>query len=74
VETPGDYGDYIRAAVRAENADRMALLKAEAERQKSALPGIQAKQAEINRNLAFKGEWIEVEKSPGNFQWEQKGE
>ena len=74
VETPGDYGDYIRAAVRAENADRMALLKAEAERQKSALPDIQAKQAEINRNLAFKGEWIEVEKSPGNFQWEQKDE
>lgn len=73
VETPGDYGDYIRAAVRAENADRMALLKAEAERQKSALPDIQAKQAEINRNLAFKGEWIEVEKSPGEFAWQQKG-
>lgn len=74
VETPGDYGDYIRSAVRAENADRMALMKAEAERQKSSLPEIQSKQAEINRNLAFKGEWVEVEESSGNFQWEQKGE
>ena len=74
VDTPGDYGDYVRAAVQAENADRMALMKAEASRQKTSLPEIQSQQAEINRNLAFKGEWIEIEKPDGSSEWDQKGD
>jgi hypothetical protein len=74
VDTPGDYGDYVRAAIQAENADRMALMKAEASRQKTSLPEIQSQQAEINRNLAFKGEWIEIEKPDGSSEWDQKGD
>lgn len=72
VDTPGDYGDYIRKTVDAENADRMALVKAEAAREKKTLPRIQKIQADLARKMAFKGEWIEVEKEDGTFEWIQK--
>jgi len=74
VEPPGDYGDYIRKAVSAENEDRMALMKSEAEKQKIPLTQVQKKQAEISRKMAFKGEWIEIENSDGNTLWVQKEE
>ncbi len=73
VDTPGDYGDYIRKTIEAENADRMALMKAQAEREKTPLPAVQKKQAELARKMAFKGEWIEVEKADGTSEWIQKG-
>jgi hypothetical protein len=72
VETPGDYGDFIRKTVDAENADRMALMKSDAEKQKTSLPQIQAKQASLAAKLAFKGEWIEVVKDDGSAEWIQK--
>ena len=74
VETPGDYGDFIRKTVDAENADRMVLMKSEAEKQKTSLPQIQAKQASLAAKLAFKGEWIEIIKSNGTAEWIQKEE
>ena len=74
VETPGDYGDYIRKAVSAENEDRMALMKSEADKQKIPLTQIQKKQAEISRKMAFKGEWIEIQNSGGSTLWVQKEE
>ena len=74
VETPGDYGDFIRKTVDAENADRMALMKSEAEKQKTSLPQIQTKQASLAAKLAFKGEWIEVVKDDGSAEWIQKEE
>jgi len=74
VETPGDYGDFIRKTVDAENADRMALIKSEAEKQKTSLPQIQTKQASLAAKLAFKGEWIEVIKADGSAEWIQKEE
>lgn len=74
VETPGDYGDYIRKAVSAENEDRMALMKSEAEKQKIPLSQVQKKQAEISRKMAFKGEWIEIENAEGSALWVQKEE
>jgi hypothetical protein len=73
VETPGDYGDQIRKTVEAENIDRMALLKAQVEREKLPLPAVQKKQAALARKMAFKGEWIEVEKADGSREWVQKG-
>ena len=72
VETPGDYGDFIRKTVDAENADRMALMKSDAEKQKTSLPQIQTKQACLAAKLAFKGEWIEVVKDDGSAEWIQK--
>ena len=74
VDTPGDYGDFIRKTVDAENADRMALMKADAEKQKTSLPQIQIKQASLAAKLAFKGEWIEVVKDDGSAEWIQKEE
>lgn len=74
VETPGDYGDFIRKTVDAENADRMALMKSDAEKQKTSLPQIQTKQASLAAKLAFKGEWIEVIKADGSAEWIQKEE
>ena len=74
VETAGDYGDFIRKTVDAENADRMVLLKSEAERQKTSLPQVQSKQADLAAKLAFKGEWIEVVKAPDSPTWIQKEE
>lgn len=74
VETPGDYGDFIRKTVDAENADRMALMKSEAEKQKTSLPQIQTKQASLAAKLAFKGEWIELVKADGSSEWIQKEE
>lgn len=74
VDTPGDYGDFIRKTVDAENADRMALMKSDAERQKMNLPQIQSKQASLAAKLAFKGEWIELVKDDGTAEWIQKEE
>lgn len=73
VESPGDNGDQIRKTVEAENIDRMALMKAQAEREKIPLPAVQKKQADLARKMAFKGEWIEVEKADGSREWIQKG-
>lgn len=69
VDTPGDYGDYIRKVVEAENADRMALMKAQAARDKLPLPSVQKKQADLARKMAFKDEWIEIEKADGTREW-----
>ena len=72
VDTPGDYGDYIRKSIEAENADRMALMKSQASREKVPLPRIQKAQADLAQKMAFKGEWIEVEKKDGTLEWIQK--
>jgi hypothetical protein len=72
VETSGDYGDYLRQVVEAENADRLALMKDQAAREKIPLPSVQKKQANLARKMAFKGEWIETEKADGSREWIQK--
>jgi uncharacterized protein YdbL (DUF1318 family) len=68
----GEYGDYLRVAVEEENADRMDLMKSLAEGEKTSLPEIQAKQAELWRNRSFKGEWIETQTIDGSWKWMQK--
>ncbi|MFY8267920.1 MAG: DUF1318 domain-containing protein [Terrimicrobiaceae bacterium] len=73
-DTPGEYGDYVRKTVEAENTDRMALMKSEAANQKVSLVKIQEKQAELARKMAFKGEWIEVPGVSGAPEWIQKSE
>lgn len=68
----GDAGDYLRHTVAAENADRMADMKAYAKAQNLSLAEVQTGQGELWRNRAFKGEWIEVKKSNGSYEWTQK--
>jgi len=74
VDTPGDYGDFIRKTVDAENTDRMQLMKTESDREKISLPQVQKKQASLASKLAFKGEWIELVKDDGSAEWVQKEE
>ncbi len=72
VETPGDYGDYIRKVVAEENRDRMTLMKATAEKEKISLPEVQNRQASVWQKMAFKDEWIEVPDKSGGWKWVQK--
>lgn len=74
IDPPGDYGDWARATVGSENADRMVLMKAEAAKLKVPLTDIQKKQAAAAQKMAFKDEWIEVEKDNGLWEWVQKSE
>jgi len=71
-ETAGENGDYVREYVAAENADRMAQMKARSEKEKRSLAEIQKEQAELWANRSFKGEWIEVQGANGAWGWQQK--
>ncbi len=70
----GEYGDYLRTTVAAENKDRAALMEATAASQKIALADVQKQQAEIAQHNAFNGEWIETTKPDGTYVWRQKGQ
>jgi hypothetical protein len=50
----------------------MALMKEQSTRDKIPLPAVQKKQADLARKMAFKGEWIEIEKSDGTLEWVPK--
>lgn len=72
--TQNDYADYVRKTVEAENHDRLELMKDQAEARKSSLPEIQQEQAGLWANRSFAGELIEVETSPGKWEWKPKPE
>jgi uncharacterized protein YdbL (DUF1318 family) len=69
----GEYGDYVRQTVDAENADRLEQMKDLAEARKTSLPDVQKEQAALWRNRAFAGELVEVETQPGTWEWKPKG-
>jgi len=69
----GEYGDYVRKTVSAENVDRLELMKDQAEARKTSLPEIQKEQAELWKNRSFAGELLEVEVSPEQWEWKPKG-
>jgi uncharacterized protein YdbL (DUF1318 family) len=71
-ETKGEYGDFVRDTVRAENADRMTVMKATAEKEKRSLAEVQKQQAELWRNRSFSGEYIQVKGDGGTVAWTQK--
>ena len=50
----------------------MALMKEQSARDKIPLPAVQKKQADLARKMAFKGEWIEIEKADGTLEWVPK--
>jgi Protein of unknown function (DUF1318) len=72
VETPGEPGDYVRKTVAAENLDRMALMKAIAEKGQKSLPDVQAEQSSLWQKRSFEGELIEVANPDGTFAWTAK--
>lgn len=63
---------FIRDTVKAENADRLQMMKDLADSEKQPLPEIQSKQAAIWRNRAFKGEWIQNPTPSGATEWIRK--
>ena len=69
---PGEYGDYVRTTVDAENADRARLIEKLAKEKNLAVAEVESQQAELFRKDAFAGEWIEVSDAEGKFAWKQK--
>jgi uncharacterized protein YdbL (DUF1318 family) len=69
---PGEYGDYVRGTVDAENADRARLIEKLAKEKGLSVAETERQQAELFRKNAFAGEWIEVPDADGKFAWEQK--
>lgn len=67
----GEYGDYVRRTVEAENADRLALMKQLAAERRIPLAQVETEQAELWRDRAFPGEWIEAQVD-GTWRWQQK--
>jgi uncharacterized protein YdbL (DUF1318 family) len=70
---PGEFGEYVQRLVDAENKDRAVMMQDIAKTKNLALEEVQHQQAELARNKAFNGEWIEVPQSDGTFVWKQKG-
>ena len=68
----GDYGDYVRKTVEAENADRRKLMEKLAKERGVPLAEIERSQAALFRQSAFAGEWYEEADGGGGFVWKQK--
>jgi len=69
---PGEYGDYVRSTVDAENADRARLIEKLAKEKSIPVAQAESQQAALFRKDAFAGEWIEVPDADGKFSWKQK--
>lgn len=69
---PGEYGDYVRATVDAENSDRARLIEKLAKEKHITVSDAERTQAELFRTNAFSGEWIEGPDAEGKFAWKQK--
>jgi hypothetical protein len=69
----GDYGDYVKQTVLAENTDRAYLMTRETQERGVDLAEIQRQIWENWKQNSFPGEWIEVEGAmPGRFEWVRK--
>jgi len=68
----GDWGDYVKRTVDAENEDRTTLMRNEAQKNNRELHEVQTEQWKLRIEKAFKGEWIEVPgDKEGSFKWVQ---
>jgi uncharacterized protein YdbL (DUF1318 family) len=72
-QPPGEFGEYVQRTVEAENKDRATIMQEIAQKKNLAIEEVQRQQAELTRNKAFNGEWIEVPQPDGSFAWKQKG-
>lgn len=72
-EPAGEYGDYVKETVAAENRDREFLMQYEADEKNVSLDTIEAEQWRHWQRKSFPGEWIEVETDGGKgYKWVQK--
>ena len=69
---PGEFGKQVEQTVAAENADRTALMRAEAQQRRVPLATVEAEQAAEWRNRAFPGEWIEEQQPDKSWRFVQK--
>ena len=69
---PGEYGRRVEALADAENADRTALMRADAAARRLPLATVEAEQAAQWRARAFPGEWIEEQQADKTWRWTQK--
>ena len=69
---PGEYGDYVRTTVEAENSDRARLIEKLAKEKNVPVSQAERQQADLFQKGAFAGEWIEVADAEGKFAWKQK--
>jgi uncharacterized protein YdbL (DUF1318 family) len=69
---PGEYGDYVKATVDAENSDRSRLIEKLAKQRNIPVSQAERQQAELFQKGAFAGEWVEVADAEGKFAWKQK--
>ncbi len=69
---PGEYGDYVKMTVDAENADRSRLIEKLAKEKNIPVSQAARQQAELFQTGSFAGEWIEVSDAEGKFAWKQK--
>ena len=68
----GEYGDYVKRTVEAENADRKKLMEKLAKERAVAMSEIERSQAALFRQSAFAGEWYEEADAAAGFVWKQK--
>lgn len=70
----GEWGQQLKKAVAAENADRTLLMRHKAKESNRTLHEVEAEQWRLRTQQANTGEWIEVPgSSPGSFQWKRAG-
>ena len=69
---PGEYGDYVKTTVDAENSDRARLIEKLAKEKNIPVSVAERQQAELFQKDAFAGEWTEVADGTGKFAWKQK--
>ncbi len=67
----GEYGDYVAKTVREENADRLLLMKQEADEKNVSLDQVREGQWRHWQRKSFPGEWVEV-KDGARYRWNQK--
>ena len=73
-QPPGEYGDYTRQTVDAENSDRTTIMQQVAKKENLPLDKVQEQQAQLAIKMAFNGEWIEPVQADGTYKWVQKGQ
>ena len=69
---PGEYGDYVKTTVDAENSDRARLIEKLAKEKNIPVSVAERQQAELFQKDAFAGEWTEAADGAGKFAWKQK--
>ena len=69
---PGEYGDYVKTTVDAENSDRGRLIEKLAKEKNIPVSQAERQQAELFQKGAFAGEWVEVGDAEGKYAWKQR--